>query len=310
MAANQYAASGTLDQGSYPDLLNKSFDLVWLRRDQLAPTTLKPFFDVSQMGGGDDYKIAPVGSELPLVPVNGDRDQLAYFQPPSGFDQTFTVETRRSGIRVTLEMLQKDRFAKIAGMMSGQVKASMRTDEYSRAAILNAAFTGTAGADALSLCNNSHPCEENIGGTWDNLGTGALTGANLQALRLVMDNIVNAQGDPMDISAGTLVVHPNQLQKALELTQSTKRAEDALNAVTVLIGGLNVEVSKYMNATQYFLFGDLTGEEKGLHEVVQADWSVINNSPVDGTVKMDKQIRSIKKFGFTTSRNIAGSTGS
>lgn len=311
--AIQPNSESTITKTSYPDLLNKAIDMIWMRRDVVAGNVLGQFFDVQQKSDGLTHVISSVSSVVPLPIKNEDTDALPYLTPAPGFDKTFTVVNYRSGIRVTDTMIRADRFSKIRGMCEGQIKSAMRKDEYMRAAILNNAFTGDDGADSKDLCDDAHPQERTditSNKTWDNKITGALTGSNLHALRLLTRKMTNENGDPDPVMSIFLLVAEDGEQKALELTRSTAKPEGALNDPNVLIPGLKVVVSPYLSsATQYYIFGDREGENKGLHEISLMDWAMGDNRPSNVDIVIDKRVKAIKTFGFTVSRNIFGSTG-
>lgn len=310
---NQYSSSqGIIDQNQNQDLLNAAIDTVWNRRNEFVGA-LAPYFDVEMKDSGMSHIITSVGSALPLPQENDDTEALPYYEPANGFNKTFTLVSYRSGIRVTDTMMKADRFDKVAFMVTGQIKSAMQKDEYLRAAIFNNAFTGDGGADSKDLCDDDHPQENPDQGTWDNKGTGTLTGANLQALRLLGDNMTNEQGDPDPAVIKDLVVPPALRQKAEELTKSTLRAEDALNGKTVLIGSLKVVVSPYLglsSSTQYFCIADREGPNKGLHQFTLIPWNIKNNNPSNADIIIDKRIKGVHAIGFTVSKNIYGSTGS
>uniref|UniRef100_A0A6M3IG07 Putative capsid protein n=1 Tax=viral metagenome TaxID=1070528 RepID=A0A6M3IG07_9ZZZZ len=307
-------ADSVITKTTYPDLLNKAIDVVWMRRDEVAGNVLGQFFDTQSKSEGLTHVISSVSSVLPLPIENEDTEALPYHASAPGFDKTFTVVNYRSGIRVTRTMIEADRFSKINQMISGQIKSAMRKDEYMRAAILNNAFTGDDGADAKDLCDDAHPQERTdmtSNTTWDNKSTGALTLANLHALRLLTRKMTNEAGDPDPVMSNTLLVPEDLEQKANELVGATAKPEGALNDPNVLIRGLKIVVSPYLSsATQYYIFGDRQGENKGLHEIVLSDWSIMDNTPSNADIVIDKRIRGVKTFGFTVSRNIFGSTGS
>lgn len=302
-------AEGAITIDSHIDLLDKAIETIWMQRNEFTGKLAKYFMRV-QGQGGVDMKMSNVGSTLPLPQKNEDNEALPYFEPPNGFAKTYTYINYRSGIRVLRSAMESDRFSKVMQMVTGQAKSAFRLDEYLRAGIFDNAFTGTSGADSLSLCNDSHTNEASETGTWDNASTGALSGPNLQALRLLGANMTDAQGDPDPVMFGDLVVPTALEQKAKELINSVKDAETALNTETQLITGFDVVVSEYLSSTtQYFLVGDRQGEQKGLFEIVLADWTVTDNKPANADIVVDKRVRGRKVIDYHTSRNIVGSTG-
>lgn len=303
-------ASGAIDKDSHVDLLDKSIDVMF-NRENKVPLALAKYFDVRTKENGLTDVIGDVGSTLGLPRENEDLEDIPQLVPAPGYTKTIVLQGYRSGIRVTDTQMQADRFGVITTMISGQMKSAMRKDEYQRSGIFDDGFSGTSGSDSLSLYNDSHPHENPEKGTWDNRGTGALTGANLQSLRLIMRQLTDDQGDPMDVFAQDLIIPEDLEQKALELTGSFKRAEDALNAETQLIRGLNVVVSTYFSsAVQYHLAGDLTGHARGLFESVLTPWNIKNDTKPNVDVVISKRIKSVKAFAFTRSKNLCGSTGS
>jgi hypothetical protein len=311
--AIQPDSDSIITKSSYPDLLDKSIDVVWMRRDEVAGNVLGQFFEVVPKDSGLNHVISSVSSVLPLPIENEDTEALPYHTPAPGFDKQITVVNYASGIRVTNTMIQADRFSKIQAMTTGQIKSAMRKDEYMRAAILNNAFTGDDGADGKDLCDDAHPQERTditSNATWDNKSTGALTGDNLHALRLLSRKMTNEAGDPDPVMCRALLIPEDLEQKAHELIDSTQKPEGMLNDTN---WGLNfsVVVSPYLSsATQYYLFGDRTGEDKGLIEVELFGWNIGDNSPSDRRIVIDKSITACRTVSFTVSRNIYGSTGS
>lgn len=306
-----FPMSGGINRYSHVDLLNKNIDVAFMRMNEAKGLVLGKYFDKEKKDTGLQHIITSVGSELMLpVIVPTDQTPLKYNTPPNGPSKTITLKLKKSGIMATRLMVDADHFKRVNGMCTGQVKAAARADEYERAAILGNAFTGDGGADSKDLCDDDHPNEERATGTWDNKGTGALTGSNLQALVLIQDNMTDAQGDASPVTSQDLVVPTALRQKALELTGSAKRSEDMLNADTVIINTLNVVVAYYLSSTvYYYLFGDKPGYERGLHEIYLNDWEVKDETTGGVDILIHKRIRSVKAFDFTVSRNIAGSTG-
>lgn len=309
---NPYTDGGIIDTNSNPQLLDLQIETMWNRRDEFSGVLSKYFMEETK-DGGLSHVISSVGSAAPLPQKNEDTEALPYYTTAPGFKKTFTLISYRLGIRVTDTQLKADRFDKTAFMTTGQIKGAMQKDEFLYAGVFNGAFTGTDGADSLSLCSSSHPHENADAGTWDNSGTGALTGESLQELRLLAAKMTNERGNPDPVMLTDLLVPPDLEQKALELTQSTLRAEDALNGKTVLIGSLNVVVSPYLglsSAVQFFGIGNRESYDKGLHKFTLIPWNLKDNNPSNADIVIDKRIKGVHAIGFTTSKNVYGSTGS
>lgn len=310
--ANHFTSAGVLDVTSAVKLLDKTIDVMFMRRNEVAPDNLAEFFDVENKaaGTGLTHKVSTYGSVAPLPKVNSDTEPLPRYTPAPGYDKSFTLLNYRQGIQVTATLLKTERFAKVSQIVAGLIKSGFQWDAYMRASVVNGAFASTTGADGSYLCADAHAEVDGSSPTWDNLGTGALSGPNLQALVLLMMNMTNEKGYPMVINPKALRVPPALLQKALELTTATGKPEGMFNDPNVIIKGLNVDACRYFSsATAYFLFGDLQGFEKGLCEVTLEDWGVADNKPENVDIVMDKRVKAIKTFGATISKNVYGSVG-
>jgi hypothetical protein len=305
------AAAGTMTRETWPELIDKTIDVFWSQRNEAPQLVLSPFFDVTSGIAGRTHVITSGTSHLGMPKENEDLDPLPYAVAAPGRKQTFTVVNYRNAVRVTDTAFRMDRFDKIMYSVSGLLQSAVRFDEYHRAAILDAAFSGTAGDDSKALCATDHPHENNDAGTWNNLGTGALTGPNLHALILKADKMTDPQNDPMPTGGPYTVVIPPDLRKTIiELTKTDKKPDGALNNVNALLPEVGFVVSPYLSSTTaYYMFGNLMGEERGLHEVQLMDWDLSANSPANVDIKIDRRLKSSKTFGITHSKNLIASSG-
>ncbi|MCP4638846.1 MAG: hypothetical protein GY851_00360 [bacterium] len=309
MASLQWSKPGTMDRGSYVNLLSRDFDVIW-KRDERRVEALASYVETIQ-SGGETFKISNVGQSLPLPQKNEDTEGLNFEQPAPGHVKEATLYGYRQAVRITDTMVAADRYSKVKSMAGGLSISPRRKKEYQRANLFNNGFSGTAGADSLALFHDSHTHENNEAGTWDNLGTGALTHGNLQALRLVQQKITNEQGFPCPTMSRDLIIPSDLLQKATELVSATQMPENALNQPNVLIRSLNIVVSHHLtSATAYFLAGDLTGEEKGLIEAELIPLNVKDCKPSDNPdIVWARRSKFVNAVFFTTSKNLAGSDG-
>lgn len=310
--ANYFTSSGMLDITSAVKLLDKTIDVLFMRRNEVAPDNLAEFFEVENKseGTGLTHKVSTYGSVAPLPKVNSDTEPLPRYTPAPGYDKSFTLLNYRQGIVVTSTLLKTERFSKVAQIVSGLIKSGFQWDAYSRASVINGGFATTTGADSSYLFADAHADVDGAAATWDNLGTGALSGPNLQALVLLMMNMTNEKGYPMIVNPKALRVPTALLQKALELTTATGKPEGMFNDPNVIIKGLSVEACRYFSSTTaYFLFGDLQGFEKGLNEVTLEDWNVKDNKPENVDIVMDKRVKAIKTFGAVGGKNVYASAG-
>jgi len=301
---------GAMDRNTWPALLDKTIDEMWEMKDEVPGMNLAQFFDVENISGMKTFSLSYVTNELPLPRLNSDGDAMPYVTAAPGRTQSFTVQWYRLAVRAFRDAFETDRFDEIMFSMSGLTQSPMRMDEYKRAAILDAAFSGTAGDDLLPVCSNSHPNEDSETGTWDNLSTGVLSEPNLHTARLLMERMTGAKGNPFDVTGQVVLITPENEQQMIILTKTDRKPNTAIWDVNALLPEFGYVKNKYTSDTDaFFVFGNLQGRQKGLHEVQLADWDLSDNSPQNVDVKIDRRIRGAKVFGFTHSRNIVGSAG-
>lgn len=307
---NQFAKPGVMVPQTYADNLDAAIELMWMRRNEFAGELGQFFEPIS--AESTSFKMSSVSSVLGLVRENEDTDAMPYDQPAPGYDTTFSLVNYRLAVRVTDTMLRADRQGKIMAMVQGLPKSIMRKKEYLRAAIFANAFTSGTGGDGSYLCYDSHAHENPEAGTWDNLGTGALTYGNLQALRLLQDKMTNEGGFSDPVVSQKLLIPPDLRQKAEELIGATLMPENALNQPVTLIKDIQIVVGHFLTSTTaYFVFGDLQGDNKGLYDVSLLDENLADCKPSDNPdIVWAKRAKMIWTTGFTCGKNIAGSTGS
>jgi len=307
---SQTGGTGIITPDVVPSLLSR-IDRMWLRANR-HKGVLEEFFETVAIGKGHGLQhiINSVGRVAENPRIAQDTDEQPLMTPLQGLPKTFTQVNYRLGVQVTDTMLAVDRYAKIEEMVSGLPMSAVRKREYLRAGILNNAFTGTDGADGKSLIADDHPQFDPDVDPWDNLGTGDLTGSNLQSLLLLADVMKDERGNPDPQTIMRVVVPPQLRQKGLELIGSTLDAETDLNTNTVIIDRLKLLVSHFLTSeSAYFGFGTAMGEEKGLLDVVVEEPFMINNNPTNALIRIDKQIKFMNAVGFTVSKNIYASAG-
>jgi len=306
----RYFRDGTIDRKGYAEQLDKSIDLMWLRSKEEV-SRLAPFFNQQSITEGDTWKIDSVGQALPLPVRNEDTEKKPFAQPAKGFPKTITVYPYRLFVRVTANMMLTQRFGRVNGMVSGLPMAAVAKLEALRAVVFNSqAFSGTAGSDSLSLCNDSHPHLNPEYGTWDNLGTGPMTVSNVHALRLLGQNMTNEFGRPYMVTITDLMFSTALERKAEEIRIAKKDPETALNTPHVLINDLAYTVvPRLTSTTAYFGFGQLRDEEKGIYEVTRLAPTVDNDEPANVDIPFQKRVKFLVGFGYATSQNVYGSAG-
>ena len=94
---------------------------------------------------------------------------------------------------------------------------------------VNAFDSNFAGGDAVELCDGAHPhSAAKSGATQSNVGTDALTAANISKARRLMRAFTDDAGNPMG-SNGNLVLVPNELETAGRIAVGSPQDPDSAN---------------------------------------------------------------------------------
>lgn len=303
---------GVMDRntaGAAAALLDRDYDVIWMRYDKGPKGKTAQWFENIQ-ADGQDFKISSVGQALPLMTRNEDTEGMPIVSAAPGYAKEFTLYPFRMKVVITENLLAAQRFARVQQMAAGLVPAGEWTQEYMRVNVFNNAFSGTAGADSLSLCNDSHPHENPEAGTWDNLGTGPLTVGNWHALRLLGQLMTDEQGRAMPVDIQAIYAHPNNEQKAREIMDAKFNPENALNQPNVLPFKSIVIDPNLTSTTAHFGIGNLTGEARGLLDITLISLNVKDCRPSDNPdIVWAKRAKFFKATGFTQSKNVFGSAG-
>lgn len=313
-------SGGPITDQTYSDLdrlLNTYVNACYVLVTKKMTNDFSSLFYQLTAENGSEYSFQTMHSDLVLVPLSKDGDgNLVYASPPPGFKVTIPMYLRRLGISCTREYVETDGYGVAMQMLGGIPFAMSDTIDYCRADVLNSnLFAGTSGPDSLPMCYDSHPNENDRTGTWDNLVSGTIAPETLQSMLNAGVNMTGPQGRPAswNIDTDNLEIwsHSNNDSALRELTQSPRQAWNNFNAVTVRIDKLTIKTSPlFTSTTMAFLVNkSRVGFERSLTEVFRTKPQLLDNSPADATVIVDKQIRAVFGMGFGVARDIIGLSG-
>lgn len=321
MAKLYRSAAGPVDAQSYQvlsDQLNlysdEVFGLEYTEAYENDP--LKDLFRVIDHDtGGRQRTISSVSNEFPIAPYSEDgQTNLQYATAPAGHRVTVSCYPRRLAVAVTQNAVREDGFDKVMWMAGGAAAAIPNTVTYLRAGLINDnAFSGTGGADALSIFNDSHTNEAEGTGTFDNYYSGIVNYDNFWASILLAINMTGPSGRPLMWKPTDVYCHPTNYRALSEYIGSPKVSIDALNAITVKeIANLTIHLVPLFTTTAMVMFADRTTPdiEKGLLEVYVSRPENLTNSPTDATIVLDKQYKVHVGVGFHICRKLVGLSGS
>lgn len=179
--------------------------------------------------------------------------QVEYDSADPDYAITYTHVKYSRGFKVERELLDDNQYNNIFSRpeelaMKFQVKI-----EADAASLFNNAFS-TAGYDAVSLCNDSHPRGAgDTANTVDNNATLALSPANLETVRQQGKNLVDDRGDLINWNGDLLLVPEGLAKTAHEITMSTNIANSAENNANFFRGLRYVSWNRLTDSTAWFL---------------------------------------------------------
>lgn len=306
---NTFSQPGVLMSENYADVLDARFKDV-KRRVWSQPIQGLKYWTVESTSRAYE-KHSYVGSGG-IVPKNRDVDNMPLMHLIPGFDNTYTPETYRLGIRIERRLRETDQFRVIDKMMDDLNQAGRDTIELYAALPFNTGFASTVEwvcADGMLLFDKSRPYEGPGVGTWDNEDTsGALSQARIATMKLNFRKNKNEAGRLRPLVMKRLVV-PSDLQDTAEtLILSSQKPGSSLNDENYLKrAGLTVEVWDYLTSTTAF-FGIGDGSHElfwywGVKPQVE-DYDVGNNPDVYA-----KRIRMAFVTGADRPFNVRGNAG-
>jgi hypothetical protein len=172
------------------------------------------------------------------------------------YDKRFTHVTFAKGYQITMEAMDDDLDGAITNAAPALARAARVSIETYIWNIFNNGFATETTPDGAYLFSDSHPLVG--GGTGDNLLTGDLSQANIEAAINLFDNWTDERGLPIDCEASKLVIPVEYKWLAHELLKSQLRSDTANNATNALSQiGLSVLVTKYIAGTDdWFIISD------------------------------------------------------
>ncbi|MCL6559351.1 MAG: Mu-like prophage major head subunit gpT family protein [Firmicutes bacterium] len=148
------------------------------------------------------------------------------------YKKTFVQKKYSLGLQIERELWEFSQHAKIKDRIKGLATSVFRTRQLHAISVFNNAFTAN-GADGVPLCSANHPFSPSDPTVQSNTDTLALTGDNLEAVAIKMQEFTDDRGNKLLIQPDTLIVPRALKAKALEITKSDKKphvgAENAIN---------------------------------------------------------------------------------
>lgn len=252
--------------------------MVMMNEVPMYPSMKDVLFNTVTIQNTDQYQATTLsGIPGPVVRGLGQTPEFSTIQ--SGYSTTITTVDRSRGFAIAKETIDQGKFDLVKRAHEFFTKGAAEEKEYNLASIFDNAFTTTL-ADGQVLISANHPLEGVPGSVNSNIGTAAaFTKTSFKALRNVMQNQVDEQGNKLNPTAAHLLF-PQALQDSVqEVLGSMYDPDNANNTINTMYGFTNVLPNgvgywpHLSTTTSYFMM--MKKEHTGLTYVESEGYSVV-----------------------------------
>ena len=263
--SNTFSQPGALISENFADVLDARMAFV-KRRAWNQPIVGLKYYDVRNTNRAYEKHSYIAGGEI--VPRSADTDAVPQSTAVQGFDNTYTMQEYRLGVRLARKLIETDQFSVIDKHMEDLNVSARDTIELYAALPFNTTFGSTVDwvcADGMLLCDSARNSEDPAAGSWSNLETAAaMSQATIATMRLNFYKTVNERGRKRPIIMKDMII-PSDLQDTI-ITQlkSAQKPGTALNDMNFNTQyGLSYDVWPYLTSTTAFF-----GVGNGTNELV------------------------------------------
>jgi len=251
------SAGNVIFRSQFPDLFQSRLAYLdeIIKHNYDAPAiTYTEVFNVRDSGRAYEETTGVTG--LSLFSTQTEGDKVEYDEILQAYDKRFTHKKYAKGVQISEDANEDDvdnAISEFGPALGTSAQQSVETVVWN---VFNNGFSSETTPDGVALFSNSHVLRG--GGTFDNLVSGDLSIANLEAALNQMADMRDERNLRVEMSATKLVIPYNQLWTATEILKSQMKSNTANNAINALTQvGLSIVVCKYLtNATDWFLCAD------------------------------------------------------
>lgn len=251
---NTFSAPGVLMAENFADVLDSRFAFVKRRMWQEPVEGLK-FWNV--LSTNKAYEKHSYVTSAGIVPKSRDVDEMPLTNIIQGFDQTYTPETYRLGLRIEQRLRETDQFRVIDKQMQDLNQSTRDTIELSAVLPFNTAFSTTVEwtcADGMNLCDKLRKYEDPSVGTWDNEETSSvMTQAAVATMRLNFRKNKSERGRRRPLIMDKIIIPSDLEDTAITVLKSVQKAGVSLNDKNFLTEyRLSYQVWNYLTSSTYW----------------------------------------------------------
>jgi hypothetical protein len=238
---------------NFGDLLDARFRKIYdTEYKENVDESMVPMFFKMDTSKRNYEMVSGVGGMSDVVDFDG---SISYDSFGQLYDKTFNFPEKALGFKVERKLYDDDMFG-IMDRRPWQMAVSVaRTREKAGAEIWNGAFTGTDGADSVSMCNASHPYSPDDATTQSNAGSTALSPTAIEATRRIgHTSIFNDRGELMLVNYDTILCSINNEETAWEIINTKGKVDTADNNRNFHKGRYNLAIwDRLTDANNWFM---------------------------------------------------------
>lgn len=234
------------------------------------------------------------------------RDRVIYDAAEPDYTIEYSHTEYASGFKIQRKLFDDKMYGGFFESAEDLGRAFRRKVEKDAASLFNNAFS-TLGYDGKALCADDHPRSESDSTNVDNKLALALTADNLNTAWVQFQSLVDDRGELISANPDLLIVPPNLMRTAHELTRSALDPESAENAVNPYAGLQYMVWNRLTDTTAWFLV-----DSTMMRRYLKWYWRV--RPEFKGEQDFDTYIRKYAgymrySFGWSDFRWVIGSTG-
>lgn len=242
--------------------------------------------------------------QLKLPTVAADTDA-----PVQQFQKTFTHSAYALQVPVERELIEDNEWGFFQDLGIQMGVSANQTLETLAAGVFNDAFAGATytAEDSLSICNNAH-LNADSGNSQDNLGTSALSAANVGTTLTSMRKFTDYRGEKISINPDALLVPVDLEQTAWEIVRSSQKPATANNDANYLQNRFQLFSWNYLTDTNNWFMLDTRQMRMNLIWYMRSALEIFGDGDLfTGTRKIGAYMRfshGVKDWRFVYGHNV------
>ena len=246
---------------NWNDLLEKDFMKITYDKYGQIQNMIPTLFNVMKSNAAFE-KTSAVGQVPDFSEFDGKIEDV---EPTQGYDKTYTFTEYTAKIRIQRKLAADDNYRIMNKYPTGLATSAVRSKEKLGARIFNLAFTyEPSDGDGAELCASDHG--SNVAGvpSQSNEGTNALNAANVETVRIAMNDFRSDINELIPIDPNTIIAPIALEQTGWEIINTKGKVDTANNNANFHKGKYNLIIWKRLTDTDNWFMTDYSMQKQDL----------------------------------------------